>query len=43
MAAGEFINDAAIAAGTYRMQGSRWLAAWEESDLVEDGTSRVGV
>jgi IS30 family transposase len=27
MAAGEFINDAAIAAGSYRKQGSRWLAA----------------
>jgi IS30 family transposase len=27
MAAGEFINDAAIAAGSYRRQGSRWLAA----------------
>jgi len=26
MAAGEFINDAAIAAGSYRRQGSRWLA-----------------
>jgi hypothetical protein len=25
--AGEFINDAAIAAGSYRKQGSRWLAA----------------
>jgi transposase, IS30 family len=27
MAAGEFINDAAIAAGSYRKQGTRWLAA----------------
>jgi IS30 family transposase len=27
MAAGEFINDAAIGAGSYRKQGSRWLAA----------------
>ena len=27
VAAGEFINDAAIAAGSYRKQGSRWLAA----------------
>jgi hypothetical protein len=27
MAAGEFINDAAIAASSYREQGSRWLAA----------------
>ena len=27
MAAGEFINDAAIAAGSYRRQGARWLAA----------------
>jgi transposase, IS30 family len=27
MAAGEFINDAAIAAGSYGKQGSRWLAA----------------
>jgi IS30 family transposase len=27
MAAGEFINDAAIAAGSYRKQGARWLAA----------------
>jgi DNA-binding CsgD family transcriptional regulator len=27
MAAGEFINDAAIAAGSCRKQGSRWLAA----------------
>jgi DNA-binding NarL/FixJ family response regulator len=27
MAAGEFINDAAIAAGSSRKQGSRWLAA----------------
>jgi len=27
MAAGEFINDAAFAAGSYRKQGSRWLAA----------------
>jgi DNA-binding CsgD family transcriptional regulator len=27
MAAGEFINDAAIAAGSYRKQGSCWLAA----------------
>jgi transposase, IS30 family len=27
MAAGEFINDAAIAAGSYRKHGSRWLAA----------------
>jgi transposase, IS30 family len=27
MAAGEFINDAASAAGSYRKQGSRWLAA----------------
>jgi len=27
MAAGEFINDAAIAAGSYRKQGSRWLAS----------------
>jgi IS30 family transposase len=27
MAAGEFINDAAIAAGSYRKQGSGWLAA----------------
>jgi hypothetical protein len=27
MAAGEFISDAAIAAGSYRKQGSRWLAA----------------
>ena len=27
MAAGEFINDAAIAGGSYRKQGSRWLAA----------------
>ena len=27
MAAGEIINDAAIAAGSYRKQGSRWLAA----------------
>lgn len=27
MAAGEFINDAAIAAGSYRKQGSRWLTA----------------
>ena len=27
MAAGEFINDAAVAAGSYRKQGSRWLAA----------------
>src|SRR4029453_6318142 len=26
MAAGEFINDAAIAAGSYRKQGTRWLA-----------------
>ena len=26
MAAGEFITDAAIAAGTYRKQGARWLA-----------------
>ena len=25
MAAGEFITDAAIAAGTYRKQGARWL------------------
>jgi len=29
MAAGEFINDAAIAAGSYRKQGSRWLVAAE--------------
>jgi len=27
MAAGAFINDAAIAAGSYRKQGRRWLAA----------------
>ena len=27
MAAGEFINDAAIGAGTYRKQGARWLLA----------------
>jgi transposase, IS30 family len=27
MAAGEFINDAAVAAGSYRKQGTRWLAA----------------
>ena len=27
MAAGEFISDAAVAAGSYRKQGSRWLAA----------------
>jgi hypothetical protein len=27
MAAGEFINDAAIAAGSYRKQGARWLTA----------------
>jgi hypothetical protein len=27
MAAGEFISDAAIAAGSYRRQGSRWLVA----------------
>jgi len=27
MAAGESINDAAIAAGSYRKQGTRWLAA----------------
>ena len=27
LAAGEFINDAAIAAGSYRKQGTRWLAA----------------
>jgi Helix-turn-helix domain len=27
MAAGEFIDDAAVAAGSYRKQGSRWLAA----------------
>ena len=27
MAAGEFITDAAAAAGTYRKQGARWLAA----------------
>jgi hypothetical protein len=27
MAAGEFINDAAIAAGSYRKQGTRWWAA----------------
>jgi hypothetical protein len=27
MAAGEFINDAAIAASSYSKQGSRWLAA----------------
>ena len=27
MAAGEHINDAAVAAGSYRKQGSRWLAA----------------
>jgi hypothetical protein len=26
MAAGEFINDAAVAAGSYRKQGTRWLA-----------------
>src|SRR5215207_555233 len=43
MAAGEFINDAAIAAGSYRKQGTRWLAAVGGSDLVEAGTSRVGV
>ena len=43
MAAGEFINDAAIAAGSYRKQGSRWLAAVGGPDLVEVGTSRVGV
>jgi hypothetical protein len=34
MAAGEFINDAAIAASSYRKQGTRWLAAVEESDLL---------
>jgi DNA-binding CsgD family transcriptional regulator len=27
VAAGEFINDAAIAASSYRKQGTRWLAA----------------
>src|SRR5829696_4997226 len=27
MAAGEFITDAAIAAGSYRKQGARWLVA----------------
>jgi hypothetical protein len=31
MAAGEFINDAAIAAGSYRKQGARWLAAADAS------------
>jgi hypothetical protein len=29
MAAREFINDAAIAAGSYRKQGARWLARLE--------------
>ena len=42
MAAGEFINDAAIAAGSYRKQGSRWLAA-AGSDLAGAEASRVGV
>ena len=37
MAAGEFINDAAIAAGSYRKQGTRWLRR-EGSDLVGSGT-----
>ena len=27
MARGEFITDAAVAAGTYRKQGTRWLVA----------------
>jgi transposase, IS30 family len=43
MAAGEFINDAAIAAGSYRKQGTCWLAAAGGSDLVGAEGCGVGV
>ena len=43
MAAGEFINDAAIAAGSYRKQGSRWLAAAGGVRPRRGRTSRAGV
>jgi hypothetical protein len=43
MAAGEFINDAAIAAGSIASKAPAGWLRWEESDLVEAGTSRVGV
>ena len=43
MAAGEFINDAAIAAGSYRKQAAVGWLRRAGSDLVADGTLGVGV
>jgi hypothetical protein len=44
MAAGEFINDAAIAAGSYRKQGSRRLAVnCTQTDMQEPRSSRIWI
>jgi len=33
--AGEFIADAAVQAGTYRKQGTRWVAAYGETEVCD--------
>jgi hypothetical protein len=35
---GKFIADAAVAAGTYRKQGTRWVAACGGCDRAEGAT-----
>ena len=40
---GEFITDAAEAAGTYRKQGSRWVITNGGCGRVEGATCRAGI